>query len=410
MLRVSALKKRDGFTLQAEFEAPTPGIVALFGRSGCGKTTLINIISGLLAADEARIQLDDVVLADTRAGISVPVERRRIGYVFQDARLFPHLSVLGNLRYGLKRSLRRGAGHGAQERKSRVAQTSARHAPGQASTEQALAEHPAAGATLPRQLIALDEVVSLLGLAALLDRRPHQLSGGERQRVSLGRALLSQPQLLLLDEPLASLDAARREEVLPYLEALRDRLSMPMVYVSHQFEEVLQLATHMVLMEAGRVVAQGPLSEVSLCPELRAIVGPDSVGSVLDGVVTQTDPTRAMADLQLGSSILRVKLRDATVGSRVRVQLLARDIILATEKPQGLSVRNTVQGTVSEMSPDEEDAVLVKVDIGGVTVLARITADAATALSLRPGSPVWVLVKAVSTRGHTFRAPLSTPA
>jgi molybdate transport system ATP-binding protein len=370
MLRVSALKKRDGFALQAEFEAPTPGIVALFGRSGCGKTTLVNIISGLLAADEARIQLDDVVLADTRAGISVPVERRRIGYVFQDARLFPHFSVLGNLRYGLKRSLRGGGSHGA--------------------------------------LIAFDEVVSLLGLSALLDRRPHQLSGGERQRVSLGRALLCQPRLLLLDEPLASLDVARREEVLPYLQALRDRLSIPMVYVSHQFEEVLQLATHVVLMETGRVVAQGTLTEVSLCPELRAIVGPDSVGSVLDGVVTRTDSARATADLQLGNSSLQVGLRDVTVGSRVRVQLLARDIILATEKPQGLSVRNTLQGVVSKTSPDEDDAVLVEVDIGGATVLARITGEATVALGLRPGSAVWVLVKAVSTRGHTFRAP-STP-
>ena len=381
MLRVSALKKRDGFTLQAEFEAPTPGIVALFGRSGCGKTTLVNIIAGLLTADEARIQLDDVVLADTRTGISVPVERRRIGYVFQEARLFPHFSVLGNLRYGLKRSLR-GGGAG-----------------------QALAEHATAGATLPRQLIAFDEVVSLLGLSALLDRRPHQLSGGERQRVSLGRALLCQPQLLLLDEPLASLDVARREEVLPYLQALRDRLSIPMVYVSHQFEEVLQLATHVVLMETGRVVAQGTLSEVSLCPELRAIVGPDSVGSVLDGVVTRTDSARATADLQLGHSSLQVSLRDVVVGSRVRVQLLARDIILATEKPQGISVRNTLQGVVSRTSPDEGDAVLVEVDIGGATVLARITGEATVALSLRPGSAVWVLVKAVSTRGHTFRAP-----
>jgi molybdate transport system ATP-binding protein len=372
MLRVAAFKKRDGFTLEAEFAAPTPGIVALFGRSGCGKTTLVNIISGLLAADEARIELDAVVLANTRAGISVPVERRRIGYVFQDARLFPHFSVLGNLRYGLKRSLRRGRGQAA---------------------------------SLPHQPIGSDEVISLLGLSALLDRRPHQLSGGERQRVGLGRALLSQPQLLLLDEPLASLDIARREEVLPYLQALRDRLSMPMVYVSHQFEEVLQLATHVVLMETGRVVAQGTLSEVSLRPELRAIVGPDSVGSVLDGVVTKTDSARAMADLQLGNSSLQVSLRDVAVGSRVRVQLLARDIILAIEKPHGLSVRNTLQGVVSKMSPDEDDAVLVEVDIGGATVLARITGEAAVALSLRPRSAVWVLVKAVSTRGHTFRVP-----
>jgi molybdate transport system ATP-binding protein len=373
MLRVSASKKRDGFTLQAEFEAPTPGIVALFGRSGCGKTTLINIISGLLDADEARIQLDDLVLCDTRAGTSVPVELRRIGYVFQDGRLFPHLNVLANLRYGLKRSLRRALQPVAWGRQA--------------------------------QPIAFDEVIALLGLERLLDRRPHQLSGGERQRVGLGRALLSQPQLLLLDEPLASLDVARREEVLPYLEALRDHLSMPMVYVSHQFEEVLQLATHVVLMDAGRVVAQGTLSDVSLRPELRAIIGPDSVGSVLDGVITRADSARAMADLQLGNSSLRVSLRDVAVGSRVRVQLLARDIILATQQPHGLSVRNTLQGVVSEISPDDADAVLVKVDIGGATVLARITHEAAAALSLHTGSPVWVLVKAVSTRGHAFRAP-----
>ena len=392
MLRVSAYKKRDGFTLQAEFEAPTPGIVALFGRSGCGKTTLINIISGLLAADEARIQLDEVVLADTRAGASVPVERRRIGYVFQDARLFPHFSVLGNLRYGLKRSLRREQERGTQNRQQPAGQSGpgpsngGRQRPGQA---------PA---------ISLDDVITLLGLSALLDRRPHQLSGGERQRVSLGRALLSQPQLLLLDEPLASLDAARREEVLPYLEALRDHLSLPMVYVSHQFEEVLQLATHVVLMETGRVVTQGTLSEISLRPELRAIVGPDAVGSVLDGVVTRADPVRAMADLRLGNNILQVSLRDVAVGSRLRVHLLARDVILATEKPNGLSVRNMLQGVVSEVSPGD-DAVLVKIDIGGAAVLSQITHDAAEALSLHPGRTVWVLIKAISTRGHAFHAP-----
>ena len=357
MLRVSALKKRDGFTLDAQFEAPTPGIVALFGRSGCGKTTLVNIISGLLQADNAHVQLDEVVLTNTSAGVSVPVERRRIGYVFQDGRLFPHLNVVGNLRYGLKRS----------------------------------SEDP---------FIDFDTVVDLLGLSRLLTRRPHQLSGGERQRVGLGRALLSQPQLLLLDEPLAALDVARREEVLPYLEALRDRLSIPMVYVSHQFEEVLQLATHVVLMDSGRVVAQGSLSEVSVLPQLRAIVGPDSVGSVLEGVVTQTNP----AELKLGNGSLQISLKDAAVSSRVRVQLLARDIIIATQKPHALSVRNVLAGVVTEMAPDEDNAVLVKIDVGaGTIVLSRITQDAAGALNLHAGMPVWALVKAVSTRGHAFR-------
>jgi molybdate transport system ATP-binding protein len=375
MLRVCAVKKRDGFALQAEFEAPTPGIVALFGRSGCGKTTLVDIISGLLAPDEGRVQLDDIVLTDTHEGISIPVERRSIGYVFQDARLFPHFSVLGNLRYGLKRS----SGRNDAESKMR----------------------PAQGA----QSIAFDEIVSLLGLSHLLDRRPHQLSGGERQRVGLGRALLSQPRLLLLDEPLASLDVARREEVLPYLEALLERLAIPMIYVSHQFEEVLRLATHVVLMDAGLVVAQGTLGEVSLRPELRAIVGPDAVGAVLDGRVSRIDPSQGITDVQLGGGTLHVSLQGVAVGSPVRVQLLARDIILATQKPQGLSVRNELQGVVADLTPDDQEAVLVKVDIGGAIVLARITREATRALNLQPGTEVWVLVKAVSTRGRAFQVP-----
>lgn len=383
MLHVSVLKKRDGFTLQAQFAVPTPGIVALFGRSGCGKTTLVNVISGLLQADEAQIRLDDVVLTDTRAGTVVPVEHRKIGYVFQDARLFPHFSVRGNLNYGLKRA----------GRKHRP--VSPRRVPGS----------DAARSASPGEVIAFDEVVALLGLERLLDRRPHQLSGGERQRVSLGRALLSQPRLLLLDEPLASLDVARRDEVLPYLEALRDRLALPMVYVSHQFEEVLQLATHVVLMESGQVVARGDLSEVSLRPELRKIVGPDAVGSVLDGVITQAGSSNSLADLKVGNGTLHVGLQGATAGDRVRIQLLARDIILAIQKPQGLSVRNELQGVVTELMPDDFDAVLVKVDIGGAILLSRITREAASALGLRPGSQVWALVKAVSTRGHTFRAP-----
>jgi len=364
MLRVSISKKRGEFVLQADFAVPTPAVVALFGPSGCGKTTLVNLISGLLAPDEGRIQLDDTVLTDTNEGICVPAERRRIGYVFQDARLFPHFNVRGNLRYGLRRSSAGGS-----------------------------------------PLIGFEEVVSLLGLPELLDRRPHQLSGGERQRVGLGRALLSQPRLLLLDEPLASLDIARREEVLPYLEALRERLALPMVYVSHQFEEVLRLATHVVLMDAGRVVAQGTPEEVSLLPQLRAIVGPDSVGSVLDGVVTAVHPPVGMADLQLGNGCLHVSLQNVAVGSKVRVQLLARDIILATQKPQGLSVRNELRGVIADITPDDPDTVLVKVDIGGVTVLARITQQASQALAFRPGSPVWVLVKAVSMRGRAFPLP-----
>ncbi len=367
MLKARLLKQRDGFTLRTQFELPTPGIVALFGRSGCGKTTLVNLISGLLDPDEGYVELNGTVLTDTRAGISVPVERRRIGYVFQDPRLFPHLSVRGNLRYGLRR------------------------------------------AAPSSSVIAFDEVVALLGLQTFLNRRPHQLSGGERQRVALGRALLSQPSLLLLDEPLAALDGARREEVLPYLEALRDRLAIPMVYVSHQFDEVLRLATHVVLMESGSILAQGPLTEVSLSPALREVVGPEAVGAVLDGVVTRIDATRStgerrLAELTLGRGVLRVSLREADVGARVRVQLLARDIILALEPPRGLSVRNALEGIIVGLSDDQQDgAVLVTVDIGAASILARVTREAVEALALRPQLSVWVLVKAVSMRGHTFK-------
>jgi molybdate transport system ATP-binding protein len=360
VLEVSVCKQLGAFRLDATFSAPTPGIIALFGRSGSGKSTLTNIISGLLAPDAGVVRLDGAVLTDARLGLDIPVERRRIGYVFQDARLFPHLSVAANLRYG--------------ERRRRKA--------------------PA--------LIAFDEVVALLALGGLLERKPWQLSGGERQRVALGRALLSQPRLLLLDEPLASLDVARREEVLPYLVALRERLSIPMVYVSHQFEEVLRLATHLVLLEGGRVLAEGAVEEISLCTELQSIVGPDLVGAVVEGLVTRVDAATGSAQLAVGAGTLQVSLRDVAPGARVRLQLLARDVILATQPVQGLSVRNALASTVIAIADDQFGAVLVRVDLGGSVVLARITQDACKALRLRPGDAVWTLVKAVSTRGHTF--------
>jgi molybdate transport system ATP-binding protein len=358
MLEVSVLKTRPAFRLEATFAAATPGVIALFGRSGSGKTTLVNLISGLLRADRAEIRCDGEVLADTRAGTAVPVERRRIGYVFQDARLFPHLSVAGNLRYGEKR-----------------------------------ARWPA--------VIGFEEVVGLLGLDALLARKPRELSGGERARVALGRALLSQPRLLLLDEPLASLDLARREEVLPYLEALRDRLAIPMIYVSHQFEEVLRLASYLVVLEGGRVCTHGSVGEVSLRAEFHAVAGPDLTGAVLEGIVTAVDAANGSADLRVGAGTLRVSLKGTALGARVRLQVLARDVILATQPVAGLSVRNALPGTVRSVTLDAEGA-LVSVDVGGVAVLARITPEALRALDLKPGDAAWALFKVISTRGHAF--------
>ncbi len=368
MFTIDVKKQRQGFTLDVAIDVAAPGVVALFGRSGCGKTTVVNIVAGLLEADEARITIDGVVLEDSRRGQRLAAQKRRIGYVFQDARLFPHLDTLGNLRYAQRRAPRDSV------------------------------------------RIGFDQAVQLLGLDALLHRRVHQLSGGERQRVALARALLSQPRLLLLDEPLASLDAARREEVLPYLETLRDELSVPMIYVSHQFDEVLRLATHVVLLEQGRVVVQGGLDEISLHPQLRAIVGPEAVGAVLLGRV-ESAVDEGLAAVRIGNSVLSLPLRGARAGATIRVQLLARDIILATSYPEGLSVRNALMGRVARIVRDDAETDLVYVDVGGAQVLARITGVATAALGLCEGMKVWALVKAVSIRGHAFAggAPSTVP-
>jgi molybdate transport system ATP-binding protein len=362
MLTVSVRKRRGAFALDARFALPTPGVVALFGRSGCGKSTLVDIIAGLIKSDSGDVRLDEDVLLDTARGIDLPPERRRIGYVFQDARLFPHLSVGGNLRYAQRR---------------------------------------AAGG----RFVGFEEAVALLALGPLLDRRTHQLSGGERQRVAIARALLSQPRLLLLDEPLASLDAERREEVLPYLESLRDHVAIPMVYVSHDFDEVLRLATHIVLMDGGRVLAQGGIGELNLQRELRAIIGADAVGAILDGELVSLDSPDGLARVRVGRGELRLRAAGGVAGSRVRIQILARDVIVATRPPEGISVRNVLKGEIIAVTGDDTESDLVSIDIGEASILARITKAATRELCLRPGMWAWALVKAVSLRGRiTSRA------
>ena len=314
MLEVDVSLSRGDFDLEATFAAPTPGVTALFGRSGSGKTTVINLIAGLLLPDRGRIALDGAVLHDTSRSYSLPPQRRRIGYVFQDPLLFPHFDVAGNLRYGQRRAQPRG-------------------------TEAELAD-----------------AVELLGLGALLRRRPHELSGGERQRVALGRALLSRPRLLLLDEPLASLDAARRGELLPWFEALRDRHAIPIVYVSHEFEEVVRLASHIVLLEQGRVAAEGEVSRIAMVPELRAVIGPELAGSVVDGQVESTDPGTGLAQIRVGHSAITASGAGLRAGQAVRLQVLARDLVLATHKPTGLSVRNEIDGTIRAIVDDGPDS------------------------------------------------------
>ncbi len=357
MLEVSARKSFGQFQLDACFDLPTPGVVALFGRSGSGKSSVINVIAGLLEPDSGRVALGETVLLDTSQRIDMPPERRRIGYVFQDARLFPHLRVAANLHYARKR---------------------ARAQP----------------------FVQLDAVVDLLDLGGLMQRRTHQLSGGERQRVAIGRALLSQPRLLLLDEPLAALDAARREEVLPYLESLRDRLSIPMVYVSHDFDDVLRLATHLVLMESGKTVAQGSMAHMSLHAGVRAIIGADAVGAIIDGTVLGIDPLSGLTRVHVGDGELKVKSVSSVPGAKLRVQLLARDLIVATQRPEHLSVRNALSGIIKEVTGDDADSDLIAIDIGGALVMARITKAATRELALAVGQSAWLLVKAVSLRGY----------
>jgi len=365
-LKVAVEKRLESFALDVRFDAPTPGIVALFGPSGCGKSTTINIIAGLLVPDRGEISLDDDVLLDSRRRIAVAAERRGIGYVFQDARLFPHLNVASNLRYAQRRA----------------------------------------------PYVSLERVLALLDLEPLLSRRAHQLSGGERQRVAIGRALLSQPRLLLLDEPLAALDRDRREEVLPYLETLRDQLSIPMIYVSHQFDEVLRLATHLVLMQSGTVAAEGGITQMSLDPKLRVLIGPDAVGAVIDGTVIGADAASGLTRVRLGNGEIKVEAARLAAGTRMRVQLLARDVIVSTRMPQYLSVRNSVQGVVTAIDDDSTGKAggvgsdLVSIDIGaGASILARVTRAATRELELAVGAPAWALVKAVSLRGHSFPAP-----
>ena len=359
MLEFDCSLRQGHFSLEVAFSAPSPGVTALFGRSGAGKSTVVSLLSGLLVAARGRIVLEGTVLFDSAAGVNVPAEHRAVGCVFQDARLFPHLDVRHNLEYGLRRV--RG-----------------RQAP-----------------------IRFDAVVDLLGLAALLARRIRELSGGERQRVALGRALLAQPRLLLLDEPLASLDAERRDEVLPYLERLREQLGIPIVYVSHDFDEVLRLAEHLVLLDRGRIVASGPLREMCLSEELHAIVGASVIGSVLEGIADRIDAAERLATIRCDELSLRVALAQIEPGSRVRLYVPADDVLIALEPPRHVSARNILSVEITRLEI-LNGSVLVHLAVAGTTLLARITHSAVRELDLKAGKRCFALVKAVAAQGRRF--------
>jgi len=356
MLEVSLRHRFPGFAIEAAFRSPTPGVTAVFGPSGCGKSTTLSAVAGLLRPDEGRVVLDGTVLLDTAAGIAVPPERRRCGVVFQDARLFPHLSVKTNLRYGLRR-----APHGAE-------------GPG------------------------LEEVAGLLGIEALLRRRPGALSGGERQRVALGRALLSRPRLLLLDEPLAALDAPRRAEVLPYLARIRDRFRLPMLMVTHALDEVDRLADRLVLMEAGRVLAAGPVEDLMARTDLPALAGRRDAGALIPCTVLDHDPARGLSRLGFAGGAFLVPLRAEAPGTAMRLRVRSRDVSVATEEPRGLSVQNVLPATLEGIEAQGPDALL-RLRVGEALLLARVTPDAVARLGLAPGMGVWALVKSVAFAG-----------
>src|SRR5262245_55793438 len=340
------------FRLAASFDAGE-GVTALFGRSGAGKTSVVNAIAGILRPDRGRIDIGGETMFDAARGIDVPTPRRRVGYVFQEGRLFPHLSVRQNLNYA-----------GLFSR-------------GMPASE-------------------FDRVVELLGLRDLLDRRPGNLSGGEKQRVAIGRALLSNPRLLLLDEPLASLDAHRKSEVLQYIELIRDEVKLPIVYVSHAVEEVVRIADTVVLMSAGSVLAVGPAEDVMGRPDLRPGEGTFEGGAVIDARVVDQDIDNDLATLAFDGGVLTAANVDALIGEPGRVRIRARDVTIALERPQRISIQNVLEGTIVDLGQRGNGIADVAIAVGATTLRSRVTRRAAEQLGLAKGLTVYALVKAVS--------------
>lgn len=348
---------RAGFALDVDLRLPGQGITVVFGPSGSGKTTLLRCVAGLeraCDATDAHVAMAGAVWQDAASGVFVPTWRRSLGYVFQEASLLGHLNVRQNLAFGLP------SGQG-----------DARAHPG------------------------LQEAVALLGMGGLLERRVDTLSGGERQRVAIARALARQPRVLLLDEPLAALDRTRKQDILPWLEALRDRLQIPMLYVTHAMDEVARLADTLVLMEAGQVRACGPVAEV-MVQHLSA--GGEEAGAVLEATVRGHDAAWQLSEVVFDGGSFWLRDNPALkVGRKVRVRVLARDVSLALVAPAGTSIQNQLVCTVEQITPDVHPSqVLVWLRCGSLSLLARITARSAAQLDLGPGQAVWALVKSAA--------------
>jgi len=345
MLRV-AIGHRfpGGVALDIAFSAPA-GVTVLFGPSGAGKSSALLAVAGLLRPDRAEIGLDGIALH------RLPAEARRCGVVFQEARLFPHLTVRRNLLFGLRRA---PAGLGGP---------------------------------------SPEAVIDLLGLGALLDRRPQRLSGGERQRVALGRALLARPQLLLMDEPLASLDMPRRAEILPFLESLVATAGLPVLYVTHALEEADRLADHLVLIEAGRTIAEGTPQALSARTDLPLLSGRRDAGVLLHGSIAGHDVSRGLTRIAVGDQVLTVPQRPEPEGAPLRLRLRARDVAVATEPPHGLAAHSVLEASLAGIASAGAHEVFLRLQAGSVTLLARTPRHAVAALGLEPGRRLWALVR-----------------
>ncbi len=363
MLEVSLRHAFPGFALDVRFEAPA-GLTALFGRSGAGKTTIVNAAAGLLRPDAGRIASGAWVLHDTERGLWLPPHRRRLGYIFQEGRLFPHLTVRQNLRYG--------------------AWFAPRNAP---------REDPG-------------RIIELLGIGHLLDRRPGGLSGGEKQRVAIGRALLSAPRLLLADEPLAALDETRKAEILPYFERLRDEIAVPILYVSHSASEVARLATTVVAMEAGRIIRQGSAAEVLSDPEILP-AGPREAGSLL-AVAVAAHHADGLSELDAGGVPLFLPRVAHDPGRKLRVRIAAHDVILSRGRPEGLSALNVIPGTVRDLRQGQGPGALVALETPAGRLLARITRRSVAELGIAPGQRLFAIVKAVAVAPADIGVTLGT--
>lgn len=346
-----------GFELDISLRAGA-GVTAVFGPSGSGKTTIINMIAGLIHADRGRVVIDGETVFDTSERRNVPAHKRRVGYVFQDGRLFPHLTVAGNMRFG------------------------ARFARADPMASEA-------------------EIVTLLGLEPLMGRLPDALSGGERQRVALARALLSAPRLLMMDEPLAALDEPRKEEILPYLEALRDRTGIPILYVSHSVAEVARLAERLVLLKDGKAVLSGTTQDVLNMPAALPFLGVREAGSVLRARVMGHDAD-GLSRLRVSGGELTLPRVDAEVGDTLVIRILAQDVLIALEEPKGLSSRNILPVTVDSLHKGDGPGMAVSLRLGNDVLLARITARAAEDLALRPGLTCFAVLQATTVPRHNI--------